>query len=88
MTSMIVRTSRELGAAVRDRRLQRGWTQAELADLIGTSRQWVIALERGKPTAEVGAALRAVVALGLVADLVPAPVDDRNIDLDQLLGGA
>lgn len=83
---MIIRTARDVGAAVRDARLRRGWTQAELADRIDVSRQWVIALERGKPTAELGAALRAVTALGLVADLVDAPATQTGIDLDRLLG--
>ena len=83
---MIVRTARDLGAAVRDVRLRRNWTQAELADRIDASRQWVIALERGKPTAELGTALRAVAALGLVANLVDAPARETGIDLDRLLG--
>ena len=85
---MIVRTARDLGAAVRDARLQRGWTQAELADRIHVSRQWVISLERGKASAELGAALRAVAALGLVANLIDAPHRDTGIDLDRLLGDA
>ena len=84
---MIVRTARDLGAAVRDARLQRGWTQAELADRINASRQWVVALERGKATAELGTALRAITALGLVADLVAAPAAGSGIDLDRLLSG-
>jgi HTH-type transcriptional regulator / antitoxin HipB len=83
---VLVRSARDLGAAVRDARLRRGWTQAELADRIDVSRQWVIALERGKATAELGTALRAVAALGLVADLVDAPDRVAGIDLDQLLG--
>lgn len=83
---MICRTARDLGATVRDARLRRGWTQAQLADRIGASRQWVIALEHGKPTAELGTALRAVAALGLVADLIDAPTGDIRIDLDRLLG--
>jgi HTH-type transcriptional regulator / antitoxin HipB len=53
---MIVRTSRDLGAAVRDARMRRSRTQAELADRIDVSRQWVIALELGKATAELGTA--------------------------------
>jgi HTH-type transcriptional regulator / antitoxin HipB len=83
---MLVRNVRDLGAAVRDARLRCGWTQAELADRIHVSRQWVIALERGKTTAELGIALRAVVALGLIVDLVQAPVSESGIDLDRLLG--
>lgn len=83
---MIVRTARDLGAAVRDARLGQGWTQAELADRIDVSRQWVISLERGKASAELGTALRAVAALGMVANLVDAPTRDTGIDLDRLLG--
>jgi HTH-type transcriptional regulator/antitoxin HipB len=83
---MIIRTARDLGAAVRDARLRRDWTQAELADRIGASRQWVIALERGKATAELGTALRAITALGMVANLVDAPDHNAGIDLDRLLG--
>jgi HTH-type transcriptional regulator/antitoxin HipB len=83
---MIVRTARDLGAAVRDARLRQGWTQAELADRIDVSRQWVISLERGKASAELGAALRAVAALGMVATLVEAPTRVTGIDLDRLLG--
>lgn len=83
---MIVRTARDLGAAVRDARLRQGWTQAELADRVGVSRQWVISLERGKASAELGPALRTVAALGMVADLVVAPTRDTGIDLDRLLG--
>jgi HTH-type transcriptional regulator / antitoxin HipB len=83
---VIVRTARDLGAAVRDARLQQGWTQAELADRIDASRQWVISLERGKPSAELGTALRAIAALGMVANVVEAPSRDSGIDLDSLLG--
>lgn len=82
---VIVRTARDLGAAVRDARLRQGWTQADLADRINVSRQWVSSLERGKTTAELGTALRAVTALGLVANLVDSPPRGTGIDLDRLL---
>jgi HTH-type transcriptional regulator / antitoxin HipB len=82
---MIVRTARDLGSAVRDARLRRGWTQAELANRIDTSRQWVIAFERGKATAEVGPVLRAITALGAVLDVVPKPSTEGLINLDELL---
>lgn len=82
---VIVRTPRALGAAVRDARLERGWTQAELAERVGTSRQWIVALERGKATAEVGMVLRAIAALGAALDLMPAPSAEGVIDLDELL---
>ena len=83
---MQVRTARELGAAVRAARREQGLTQAELAGRIGATRAWVGAFESGKPTAELGLALRAIDALGLVADLVRAGPRHGGIDLDALFG--
>ena len=40
----------DLGAFLRDRRLQRGLTQAELADELGISRRYVVEIEQGKPS--------------------------------------
>lgn len=82
-----VRSVRDLGAAIKGARQRRGLTQAELAARAGVSRQWVISVERGKSTAEVGAVLRTFAALGLVADLVDAPPMRSAIDLDSLVGG-
>jgi y4mF family transcriptional regulator len=74
---MIVRTSRELGSAIRRARLDRSWSQAELAARAGTTRAWVIGIEQGKATAELGLVLRAIAALGLTLDLVADPAVDR-----------
>ncbi len=82
---MFAWTTRGFGAVVRDARLRNHLTQAQLAGRIGTSRQWVIALERGKATAELGMALRAVSALGLVADIIDTPPTNAGVDLDRLL---
>jgi y4mF family transcriptional regulator len=84
--SVHVRTARDLGAAVRHRRREMGWTQARLAEAVGSTRAWVIGLEQGKAGAELGLVLRALTALGLVADVVPAPVAHGGVDLDELLG--
>lgn len=83
---MLVVTSRDFGAVLRDARLRRGWTQQQLADRINTSRQWVIAFEHGKPSAEIGNVLRAVAALGIAVDIVQAPDMSGPVDLDDLLG--
>ncbi len=82
---MIARTARDLGSVIKDARLRRGWTQADLADRIGVSRQWVIAFERGKPTSELGTALSALTALDLVADIEPSLIRHGGVDLDLLL---
>lgn len=44
-----IRTPTDLGAFLRRLRLDRGWTQAELAEELGVSRQYVVELEGGKP---------------------------------------
>ena len=44
-----IRTAADLGAFLRQLRQQRGWTQAELADELGVTRQYVVELEGGKP---------------------------------------
>ena len=86
MTTMRARTVREVGAVIRGERRRRGWTQARLADAAGVTRAWVIAIERGKPTAEISLVLRTLAALDLVADVLPITVDPDGVDLDELLG--
>ena len=76
---MLIRTPRDLGAAIRDRRQQRGWSQRELAERVGASRQWVNAVEKGKARTEVGLALRALDALDVTLRL---DRDDRANDED------
>jgi DNA-binding XRE family transcriptional regulator len=36
--------------------------------MIGVSRQWIVAMEKGKPPAEIGLVLRALTALGVNLD--------------------
>jgi y4mF family transcriptional regulator len=62
---MFIRTPSDLGAAIRDRRRQLKLDQATLAKRIGVSRQWVIAIERGRSRAELGLVLRALDELGI-----------------------
>lgn len=60
-----------LGALVRERREAAGLTQTQLAERIGASRFWVAAFEKGKPSAELGLALKAIQALGLSIQIEP-----------------
>ena len=48
----------ELINHVRDFRLQKGWTQEELADRAGVSRQSIISIERGKYVPSLTLALK------------------------------
>lgn len=78
---------RHLGAAVKGYRLEQNLSQAALADRAKVSRQWVVAFEAGKPTAEVGSVLRTVAALGYVLDLVPATPSSGDVDISAMLDG-
>ncbi len=55
----------DFGAAVRKRRKELGYTQAELASYCGCSAVYLSNLENGKETAEIGKALFIVSRLGL-----------------------
>jgi HTH-type transcriptional regulator/antitoxin HipB len=62
---MRVRTPHDIGLTIRDRRIELGLDQTELARRIGVSRQWLVEIEKGKPRAEIGLLLRALRALDL-----------------------
>ncbi len=84
--SMRILTTRQLGAAVKGHRLRRSWSQADLAERARVSRQWIVAIEGGKQTAELALVLRTLTALGLMIDIAPAPIIHGDVDLDELLG--
>ena len=52
-----IRTVADFGALLREARKRQGYTQAELADVAGVGVTYIINLERGKMTAEIGKAL-------------------------------
>lgn len=66
-----LRTPRDLGLSIRTRRKALGWDQATLAQHVGVTRQWVIDIEKGKPRAELGLALKALQVLGLTLRTEP-----------------
>jgi len=81
------RSVRELGGAVRQRRHLHGMTQAELAHRAGVSREWVNALERGKPNVNVVQLMDVLAVLDLALDLTPLSRDSRADELiDELFG--
>lgn len=61
-----------LGAQVRQRRLNRGMTQAKLAALAGIIRQKVIAIEKGDLSVGMVAYARVLGALDCELSVVPA----------------
>jgi transcriptional regulator with XRE-family HTH domain len=86
MKNIAIRTTRALGAAVKARRLELGWSQAKLADHLQVQRQWVIRLEAGSDGAETGTVLKALTALGLsiVIGNEPANTSERSAPASNL----
>ena len=62
---MTIQNTPQLGAAVRAARKQLKATQKELAMTSGTGLRFLIDLERGKPTCQIGKILHVLQALGL-----------------------
>jgi HTH-type transcriptional regulator/antitoxin HipB len=77
-----LRTPRDIGALVRDRRQAAGLTQTALAEQAGVSRRWLAAIEAGKPGAEIGLLLRVLAALGTRLDATPDRSTSRRSDVD------
>lgn len=78
---MRVSTTHDLGALVRQERQDQGLTQAELAERIGTTRQWVSQFESGTLNPRVSLVLAALAALDLDLDVRSgkAPVTGRSL---------
>jgi HTH-type transcriptional regulator / antitoxin HipB len=64
-------TALEIGALIRDTRKRLGVTQKDLALTAGTGLRFVIDLEKGKETCELGKSLRILQTLGITLTLTP-----------------
>lgn len=64
-------TAQDIGRLVRDTRKKLGVTQKKLAMTSGTGLRFVIDLEKGKPTCEIGKALIVIQTLGIHITLTP-----------------
>lgn len=95
---MKVSVARDLGVAVRGRRVDLGLSQDALAARAGVSRRWLSAFESGKGSVELGMVLRTLAALDLELRVDPVvgrdgdrvatvSPDDVNVDLDAFLSG-
>ena len=89
---MRIRTATDLGAFIRERRTNLGMDQAALAKKAGTSRKWLVEVERGKPGAEIGLILRTLKSLEISIDLdadssveTPPPGKAKAPDIDSVL---
>ena len=62
-----------LGRMVRQVRTGMGLTQPDLAMTAGVGLRFIVEVEKGKPTAQIGKVLRVLRTLGIVVTLVPPP---------------
>ena len=63
----------QIGKLIRDTRKELGVTQKDLALTSGTGMRFIIDLEKGKETCEIGKALAILNTLGIKITLTPPP---------------
>jgi len=71
-------TPAQIGRIVRDARKTAGLRQDELAGAAGVGVRFIVDLEAGKPTAQLGKALQVLAALGCLITVTPPPATDRK----------
>lgn len=72
---MNIQNPEQLGSTVRARRKQLKVTQKELAMACGTGLRFIVDLEKGKPTCQIGKLLHVIQALGLRVRIYVPDVD-------------
>jgi y4mF family transcriptional regulator len=84
---MEVQSVRELAAVIRQLRREKGWSQSTLAREAGVGREWIIHLEKARPTVELGLVMGTLKALGVRLRIDPQiSQTDPEIDLNRILG--
>ena len=71
-------TPQDIGRLVRETRKGLGVTQKELALTSGTGLRFIIELEKGKETAEIGKVLTILQTLGIQLTLTPPPAATKR----------
>lgn len=71
-------TPAEIGHIVRTARKAAGLRQDELAGAAGVGLRFIVDLEAGKPTVQIGKALQVLQALGCSVDITPPPERTRT----------
>ena len=71
-------TPETIGQIVRTTRKQMRATQADLALTSGTGLRFIIDLERGKTTCQIGKVLTVLQTLGIEASLAPPPPSEER----------
>ena len=69
-------TPSDIGAIVRTARKDAGLRQHELAGAAGVGVRFIVELEAGKPTAQIGKVLQVLASLGCSVEIVPPAYAD------------
>ena len=78
---MKMKTTEQIGTAIRMRRKQLKITQKELAMTCGTGLRFIVDLEKGKTTCQLGKTLQVLQALGLAIETTPLSGDETGSKL-------
>ena len=78
---------KDIGESVKSARKSMGVTQKDLALTSGTGLRFIIDLEKGKPTCEIGKVLAVLQTLGITITLV-SPPSARDAGANQKAKGA
>ncbi len=73
-----MKASEQIGMAIRTRRKRLKITQKELAMTCGTGLRFIVDLEKGKPTCQIGKTFQVLQALGLAIEITPLGGDDAG----------
>lgn len=65
-------TPEEIGRKIRESRKRQGLSQSALALVAGVGLRFIVDLESGKPTCQIGKALQVMAALGMTLNVVDA----------------
>lgn len=67
-----------IGKLIRQTRKQMGVTQKDLALTSGTGLRFIVDLEKGKPTCQLGKVLTVLYTLGIQINLIAPPLIDKG----------
>ena len=76
---MVITRADDVGAVLRRARQEKGWSQQQLASMLGVSRQWVVSVEAGAPNARLGLVIDALRCVDVLRTLAGAERDVRGI---------
>jgi y4mF family transcriptional regulator len=76
---MLLRRPHDLAGLFRDGRARVGWSQNQLAETVGVSRQWISLVETGKTSVEFDLVVAALQALGYRLHVETADLATRTV---------